>query len=185
MWVTSSCLVAKLYQTLCDPMHCSTPGFSVLHCLLEFAQTHVHGVGDAIQPTCPLSPFLLLPSIFPSIRVFSYESTLHTRWPKYWSFSFSFGPSNEYPGLASFRIDWFDPLAVQGSLKSLLHTTIWKHKFFSDWLSLWSNSLFCTQLQTYLKGPKMLFSWCDVDEIMRWAGWFWSQEQISLSRRRI
>ena len=106
MWVTSSCLVAKLYQTLCDPMHCSTPGFSVLHCLLEFAQTHVHGVGDAIQPTCPLSPFLLLPSIFPSIRVFSYESTLHTRWPKYWSFSFSFGPSNEYSGLISFRIEF-------------------------------------------------------------------------------
>ena len=166
-------------------MDCSTPGFSVLHCLLEFAHTHVHGVGDAIQPTCPPSPFLLLPSIFPSVRVFSYESALHTRWPKYWSFSFSLGPSNEYPGLDSFRIDWFDLLAVQGSLKSLLHTTLWKHQFFSDWLSLWSNSLICTRLLTYLKGSKVLFSWCNVDEIPRWTGWFWSQEQISLSRRRI
>ena len=184
MWVTSCCSVAKLYPTLCDPMDCSAPGFSVLHFhyLLEFARTHVQGVGDAVQPTCPLSPFLLLPSIFSSIRVFSYESTLHTRCPKYWSFSFSLGPSNEYPGLASFRIDWFDPLAVQCSLKSLLHTRIWKHQFFSDWLSLWS---ICTWLLTYLKGPKVLFSWCEVDEITRWTYWFWSQEQISLSRRRI
>ena len=89
---------------------------SVLHYLTEFAQTHVYGVGDAIL-CCPL---LLLPSIFPSIRVFSNESVLHIRWPKYWSFSFSISPSNEYSGMISFRIDWFDLLIVQGTLKSLL-----------------------------------------------------------------
>ena len=99
-------------------MDCSMPGFPVLYYLLEFAQTHVHCIGDAIQPSHPLL-FLLLPSIFLSIRVFSNELALCIRWPKYWSFSFS--PSNEYSGLnSSFRIDWFDLLAVQGTLKSLL-----------------------------------------------------------------
>ena len=82
--------------------------------------SYVHEVGDAIQPSHPLSSLLLLPSIIPSIRVFSNESVLHIRWPKYWSFSFSISPSNEYSGLISFRIDWFDLLAVQGTLKSLL-----------------------------------------------------------------
>ena len=101
-------------------MDCSTPGFPVLHYLLEFAQTHVHLVSDAIQPSHPLPPLLLLPSVFPSIRVFSNESALCIRWPKYWSFSFSISPSNEYSGLISFRIDWFDLLSVQGTLKSLL-----------------------------------------------------------------
>ena len=96
------------------------PGFPVPHCLLEFAQTHVHLVSDAIQPSHPLPPLLLLPSVFPSIRVFSNESALCIRWPKYWSFSFSISPSNEYSGLISFRIDWFDLLSVQGTLKSLL-----------------------------------------------------------------
>ena len=85
-------------------------------------------------------PVLLLPSIFPSIRVFSKESALYIRRPKYWSFSFSICPSNEYSGLTSFRIDWFDLLAVQGTLKSLLHTTVWKHQFFGILPSLWSNS---------------------------------------------
>ena len=75
--------------------------------------------------------FLLLPSIFPSIRVFSNESVLHIRWPKYWSFSFNISPSNEHPGLIFFRMDWLDLLAVQGILKSLLHTTVQKHQFFS------------------------------------------------------
>ena len=103
----------------CNPMDCSTPGFPVLHGLPEFAQIHVHQVGDAIQPS-HCFPLLLLPSIFPSNRDFSNESALCTRWPKYWSFRFSFSPSNEYSGLISFRIDWFDLLAVQGSLKSLL-----------------------------------------------------------------
>ena len=98
-------------------------GFPVHHQLLDLAQTHVHQVGDAIQPSHPCHP-LLLPSIFPSIRVFSKESVLCTRWPKYWSFSFSISPSNEYSGLISFRIDWFG-LVVQGTLKSLFqhHST--------------------------------------------------------------
>ena len=85
-------------------------------------------------------PLLLPPSIFPSIRVFSNESVLHIRWPKYWSFSFSISPSNEYSGLISFRIDWFDLLAVQETLENLFHTTVQKHQFFGAQLSLWSNS---------------------------------------------
>ena len=92
----------------------------LLHYLLEFAQIYLNWVGFAISPSCPLSPLLLLPSIFPSIRVFSSESALCIRWPKYWSFSFSISPSNEYSGLISFRMDWLDFLTVQGSLKSLL-----------------------------------------------------------------
>ena len=101
-------------------MDCSTPGLPVHHQLRELTQTHVHRVSDAIQPSHPLLPLLLPPSIFPSIRVFSSESVLCIRWPKYWSFSFSISPSNEYSGLISFRIDWLDLLAVQGTLKSLL-----------------------------------------------------------------
>ena len=112
--------VAQLCPTLCNPMDCSTPGFPVHHQLPEFVQTHVQQVRDPIQPSCPLSSPLLLPSIFPSIRVFSNESVLCIRWPKYWSFSFSISPSNEYSGLISIRMDWLDLLAVQGTLKSLL-----------------------------------------------------------------
>ena len=100
-------------------MNHSTPGLPVHHQLPEFTQTHVHWAGDAIQPSHP-HPLLLLPSIFPSIRVFSNESTLLIRWPKYWSFSFNISPSNEHPGLTSFKMDWMDLLAVQGTLKSLL-----------------------------------------------------------------
>ena len=106
-------------------MDCSTPGFPVLHYLLEFAQTHVHWVGDAIQLSHPLPP-LLLPSIFPSIRVSSSELALRIRWPNFWSFSFSVRPSNEYSRLISFRIDWFDLLAGQETLKSLLQHHNWK-----------------------------------------------------------
>ena len=114
--------VAQSCPNLCDPVNCSMPGPPVHHQLLEFTQTHVHQVGDAIWPShlilcCPL---LLLPLIPPSIRVFSKESTLCMRWPKYWSFSFSIIPSKEIPGLISFRIDWLYLLAVQGTLKSLL-----------------------------------------------------------------
>ena len=104
--------------TLFDPMDCSTPGFPFLHQLLKLAQTQVHWVGDAIQPSHSLSSLLLLPSVFPSIRVFSSESVLRIRGPKYWSFSIS--AYNEYSGLTSFRIDWLDLLAVLGTLKSLL-----------------------------------------------------------------
>ena len=95
--------VAQSCPTLCDPMNRSTPGLPVHHQLPEFTQTHVHRVGDAIQPSDPLSPLLLLPPIPPSIRVFSNESTLCMRWPKYWSFSFSIIPSKEIPGLISLQ----------------------------------------------------------------------------------
>ena len=107
-------------------MDCSTPGSPVHHQLPELAQTHVRWVGDAIQPSHPLLPLFFLPSIFPSIRVFFNESVLHIRWPKDWSFSFSISPSNEYSGLISFWMDWFDLLAVQGTLKSLLQHCSWK-----------------------------------------------------------
>ena len=112
--------VAQSCPTLCDPTNHSTPGLPVHHRLPEFTQTHIHRVSDAIQPSHPLSPLLLLPPIPPSIRVFSNESTLCMRWTKYWSFSFSISPSNEHPGLISFRMNWLDLHAVQGTLKSLL-----------------------------------------------------------------
>ena len=124
--------------TLCDPMNRSTPGLPVHHHLLEFTQTHIHRISDAIQPSHPLLP---LPPIPPSIRVFSNESTLHVRWPKYWSFSFSIIPSKEIPGLISFRMDWLDLLAVQGTLKSLLQhhsskaSILWCSAFFTVRLS--------------------------------------------------
>ena len=112
--VTQSC------PTLCDPMDCSTPGLPVHHQLPEFTQlTSI----ESVMPSNHLffcRPLLLLPSIFPSIRVFSNESVRHIRWPKYWSFSFNISPSNEHSGLISFRMDWLDLLVVQGTLKSLL-----------------------------------------------------------------
>ena len=123
-----------------DPLDHSTSGLPVLHYLPEFAQTHVHWINDSIQPSHPLS----LPSpafLFPSMRVFSNESVLCIRWPKYWSFSFSISPSNEYSGSISFRIDWFDLLTVQGTLQSLLQhhsskASIVQHSvFFTDQLS--------------------------------------------------
>ena len=111
--VTQSCL------TLCNPMNHSTPGLPVHHQLLEFTQTHVHRVGDAIQHLILCRP-LLLPSVFPTIRVFSNQSALPIRWAGYWSFSFTISPSIEHSELISFRMDWLDLLAVQGTLKSLL-----------------------------------------------------------------
>ena len=101
-------------------MNCSTSGLPVHHQLLDFTQTHIHRVGDAIQPSHPLLPLLLLLPIPPSIRVFSNESPLCIRWSKYWSFSFNISLSNEHPGLISFRMDCLDLLAVQGTLKNLL-----------------------------------------------------------------
>ena len=114
------CSVAQSCPTLCDHMDSSMPGFPVLYHLLKFAQTHVI---ESMMPSNYLilcCPLLLLPSIFPSIRVFSNKSARSIRWPKYWSFSISISPSNEYSGLIPFRIDWFDLHAVQGALKSLL-----------------------------------------------------------------
>ena len=135
------CSVDKSCLTLCNPMDCSIPGFPVLCYLPEFSQTHVHWVDDAIQPSHPPHPLLLLPTIFPTTRVFSNESALSIMWPKYWSFSLSVSPSNEYSGLISFRIDWFDLLAVQGTLKSLLQhhsskaSILWHSAFFMVQLS--------------------------------------------------
>ena len=133
-------LVAQSCPTLRAPMHHSTPGLPVHHQLPEFIQIHVHRVRDAIQPSHPLSsPSPPAPNP-PSVRVFSSESTLLMRWPKYWSFSFSISPSKEHPGLISFRMDWLDLLAVQGTLKSLLQhhsskASIWHSAFYIFWLS--------------------------------------------------
>ena len=112
-------LVAQSCPTLCDPMDSSTPGFPVHHQLPEPTQTQT----ALVMPTNHLilcHPLFLLPSLFPSIRVFSNEFVLHINWPKYWSFSFSISPSKDYSGLISFRIDWLDLLTIQGTLKSLL-----------------------------------------------------------------
>ena len=121
-------------------MDFSIPSFPVHHQLLELTQTHVHRVSDAIQPSHPCHPLLLLPAVFPIIMVFSNESVLHIRWPKYWSWSFDISPSNKYPGLISFRVDWMDLLAVQGTLKSLL-------QYHSSKASiLWCSAFFIVQL---------------------------------------
>ena len=112
--------VVQSCPTLHDPMNRSTPGLPVHYQLPESTQTHVHCVGDAIQPSHPLSSPSPPAVNLSQIRVFSNESALHGRWPKYWSFSFNISPSNEHPGLISLRMDWLDLLAVQGTLKSLL-----------------------------------------------------------------
>ena len=121
--------------------------FTISWSWLKLLSTESLTLSNHLILGCPL---LLLLSIFPSIRVFPNELTLHIRWPKYWSFSFSISPSNEYSGLISFRIDWFDFLAIQGTLKSLSSTTIWKHQFFSTQSCLWSSSHIHTRL---LKKP--------------------------------
>ena len=135
------CSVTKLCPTLCDPMNCNKPGFPVLHYLPELAE--LHSKSRTFMPS--LMPFnhlilccllLLLPSVFPSIRVFSNESVLCIRWLKYWSFSFSISPSNEYSELISFRIDWFGLLEVQGILKSLLQQHSSKGSISSLFLGL-------------------------------------------------
>ena len=125
--------VAQLCPTLCDPMHCSRPGLPVHHQLPEFTQTHVHRVSVAIQPS-------YLPSIPPSIRVFSNESTLRMRWPKDWSFSFSSIPSKEIPGLISFRRTGWISLQSKGLSRVFSNTTVQKHQFFGAQPSSQSNS---------------------------------------------
>ena len=145
--VTQSC------QTLCDPFNCSTSGLPVHHQLPEFTQTHVHWVGSTIQPSHPL----LSPSP-PALNLsqhqgFSNESALHIRWQKYWSFSFSISPSNEHPELISFRMDWLDLLAVQGTLKSLLQHHSSKASIFLVLSFLYSPTL--TSIHDYWKNHSL------------------------------
>ena len=154
--VTQSC------PTSCDPMDCGIPGFSVYRQLLELAQTHVYRVSDASNHLIFCHP-LLLPSIFPNIRLFSSESVLCIRWPKYWSFSFSFRPCNQYSALISFRMDWLDLLAFQGTLKSLLQ------HYCSKVSVLWCSAFFMAQLShSYMTTGKAiaLIRWTFVSKVM-------------------
>ena len=129
--------VAHSCPTLCNPMNRSTPGLPVHHQLQEFTQTHIHRVSDAIQPSHPLSS----PSpTAPSIRVFSHESTLRMRWPKYWSFSFSIIPSKEHPGLISFKWTGWNSLQCKRLSGVFPNTTVQNHQLFSTQLSSQSNS---------------------------------------------
>ena len=131
--------VPQSCATVCDPINHSTPGLPVHHQLPEFIQTHVH---CSVMPSSHIilcHPILLLSPIPPCIRVFSNESALRIRWPKYWSFSFSISPSNEHPGLISFRMDWLDLLQSKGR-RVFSNTTAQKHQFFDAQLSSQSNS---------------------------------------------
>ena len=139
--------VAQLFPNLCHPMDCSTPGFPVHHQCPELAQTHVHWIGDAFHHPILCCPLLLLPSVFPSIRVlFQQVISLHV-FPKYWSFSFSISTSNEFQ-------NWF-PLGLTGLIleskglsRVFSNTTLQKHQFFGSQLALWSNS----HIHTWLLG---------------------------------
>ena len=134
-------LVTQSRPTLCNPMNRSTPGLPVHYQLPVFTQTHIHRVGDAIQPSHPVVPFSSCPQSFPASGSLQIESALRIRWPKYWSFSFNISPSKEHPRPISFRMDWLDLLAVQGTLKSLIqhHSTkgsiLQRSAFFTDQLS--------------------------------------------------
>ena len=120
----------SLSLALCESMECCTPGLPVHPQLSELTQTHVHWVVMPSNHLILCRPLLLLPSIGPSIRIFSIESVLDIRWPKHWSFSFSISPSNEHSGLIFFKMDWLDLLAVQGTLKSLLQSHSSKSSIF-------------------------------------------------------
>ena len=134
------CSAAKSRPRDCDIRDCSTPGLPVPHHLPQFVQVHVHWISDAIQPSHPLLPTSPFAFNLSRHQVFSSESALCIRWPKYWSFSFSISPSNKYSGLISFRIDWFDLPAVQETLKSLLQ----HHNLKA--LVLWPSAFFMVQL---------------------------------------
>ena len=155
--------VTQSRPALCDPMDCSRPGFPVHRQLPELTQTHVH---RSVMPSSYLilcCLLLLPPSIFPSIRAFSSESVLCIGWRKYWGFSFSISSSNEYSGLISFRMDWLDLLAVQGTLKSLLQHHSSKASI------LWHSALFIVQLSyPYMTTGKTiaLTRWTFVDKVM-------------------
>ena len=136
--------VAQSCLNFCDPMTCSTPGLPVQHQLQSILKLMSI---ELVMPSNHLIlcyPLLLLPSIFPSIRVFSSESVLCIRWPKYWTFSFNINPSNEHRGLISFGMDWLDFLASKGLSKVFCNTTLQKHQFFSAQLPSWSSSLIHT-----------------------------------------
>ena len=178
-WLTFCCSsVAQLCPALCNPMDCSTPGFPVLHHLLELAQTYVRWVSDAVQLSHPLlssSP----PAFFPRIRVFSNESVLCIRWPKYWSFSFSISPPNKYSGLMSFRTDWFALLAVQGTLKRLLQHHSSKTTFLqcsAFFMVQFSHPYMTTRKTIALTIQTLLANWC----LCEWSlikPW-WSGNQV-------
>ena len=154
--------IAQSCLTLCDPMNRSTPGLLVHHQLLEFTQTHVHWVGDAIQPSHPLSSPSCLQS-FPTSGSFPMSQLFASGGPKYWSFSFNISPSSEHSGLISFRMDWLDLLAVQRTLKSLLQHHSSKASI------LWRSAFFIVQLShPYMTTGKTiaLTSWTFVDKVM-------------------
>ena len=136
------CSVTQLCPTFCDPTDCSMPGLLVHHQLPDPPNYKPMFIVPAMPSNHLIlcSPLLLLPSNFPSIRVFSKESALRIRWPKYWSFSFNISPANENLGLISFRMDWLDLLASKGLSRVSSNTTVQKHQFFSTQLSLQSNS---------------------------------------------
>jgi len=152
-FISEFSLVTQPCPTLCDPMDCSMPGFPVHYQLPELVQTHVHRAGDTIQSFILCCPLLLLPSIFPSIKVISNESVLPIRWPKYWSISFSISPSNEYSGLISFRMDWLDLLTVQGTLKESSPTPQFKSINSSALSFLYSPTL--TSIHDYWKNHSL------------------------------
>ena len=173
-------------------MNCRTPGFPVLHHLLELAQTHVHWAGDAIQPLHSLASPSLLPSIFPSIRIFSNELAFCIRWPNYWSFSFSISPSSEYSGLISFWRNWLDLLAVQGTLKrllqhhsskaSVLQCLLLGRKTMTNLDSIWKSRditlLTKVHLAKAMVFPVVMYG-CELDYKESWApkNWrFWTVE---------
>ena len=143
------CSVSQSCPTPWDPMDYSTPGFPIPHHLLEFAQVHIHCIGDDVQAPHPLTPLHLLPSIFPSIGDFSNELSIHVWWSKHWSFTFSISPCSQYSGLISLKMGWFDLLAVQGTFRSLLQHHSSKVSI------LWHSVLFTVQLsQLYMTTGK-------------------------------
>ena len=144
-WVTVAIIGQSLshVQLLVTPWTEASLSFTISWSLLKLIFTELMMPSNHLILCCPL---LLLPSVFSSIRDFSNESALHIRWPKYWNFSFSISSSNKYSGLISCRIDWFDLLAVQETLKSLPTTTVWKHQFFNAQSSFWPSSHICTWL---------------------------------------
>ena len=157
--------VAQSCLTLFNPMDCSIPGLPVHYQLPDFTETHVMFI-ESMMPSNPFilcRPLLLLPSIFPSIRVFSNESVLHVRWPKYWSFSFNISPFKEHLGLISFRMDWLDLLAAQGTLKSLLQHHVSKAFFLRH------SAFFIVQLShSHITTGKtmVLTTWTSVGKVM-------------------